>query len=151
MESFSILLMLLTGIVSFWIVLRQSFKMLNGRTLSRRSWVVSGIALFLIVVIVRSQLIETYTEYNPNNVTAQDVSGRYEKGRMILEISTDGTYKSKNIQGLSSGTWTHDDWNLDFTGSRLIMPRWIIRWGVPGILPYFSGADGPDGPFLKKQ
>jgi hypothetical protein len=151
MESFSILLMLLTGIASTGIVLRQSFKVFNGTKFSKKSWALFGTALFLIVVIARSQLIQTYTEYNPSNVTVQDVSGRYEKGRMILDLSTDGSYTSENINGLSSGTWTHDDWNLYLTGSSLEMPRWIIRWGMPGILPYYSGADGSDGPFLKKQ
>ena len=121
------------------------------KRLSRRSWIITGIALLPIALAIGTAVKDAGTEFNPGDATVQRIAGRYTNGDASLVLRMDGTYSSNNLNGLISGSWSHFDWNLTFSGSTLEQPRWITRHGRPAILPYYSGPDGSDGLLLEKQ
>jgi hypothetical protein len=151
MESLNILAMLLVVAACILTITFLIIRLLVRKRLTRGSWVVAGLALLPIIGVLASAVIATGVEYNPTDVTMTRIAGVYSNADSYLELRLDGTYSSKNVEGLDSGTWSHFDCNLTFDGSSLNQPRWIIRRGQPAILPYYSGADGSDGLILTKK
>ena len=152
MEVFSILFMFAGLVVCVLLLVVLGIRFGVRRKLSRRGWIVGVVALIPIVLALRTAIVGSNTNYDPNNATPDQIAGLYTKGNASLSLSRDGTYTSKNMKGLAeSGTWSNFDWNLSFTKSDLEQPRWITRHGKPIILPYYSGPDGSDGIALKKQ
>jgi hypothetical protein len=150
-ESIGLLIMLLVVAACAVVVAAQIFRWRTQKRLSPRSWLIAGIALLPIALVIGSAVESAGKEYNPRDATSLRIAGHYTHGEASLTLRLDGTYTSHNIAGLTAGTWTHFDWNLTFSGSTLEQPRWITRRGRPAILPYYSGADGSDGPLFRKR
>ena len=108
-------------------------------------------AFIPIVAFLTSAVVDGDRDYNPPNASLDRLVGTYSHDDLQIVLRRDGTYSSRNVRGLGSGTWSHRDWNLTFTGSPLKQPRWITRNGTPGILPYYDGVDMDEGPLLLKQ
>ncbi|RYD68624.1 MAG: hypothetical protein EOP83_00495 [Verrucomicrobiaceae bacterium] len=151
MESLHLLILLLVVAVSFVILAVQAFRLWLRKRLSRTGWIVAGIALLPIAGLIAMEVKNGGMEYNPSGATLERIAGLYVNGNASLILRKDGTYSSSNLDGLTSGTWSHFDWNLTLSGSNLKQPRWITRRGSPAVLPYYSGPDGSDGLLLRKQ
>ena len=151
MESLSILAFLVLLAVCCGTLLILVCRLFVRKRLSTVGWLLAGLSLLPIAVVVGDAILNANTEYNPSNASLSLISGRYTSGKHELVLLDDGTYSSTNLNDLGSGTWSHYDWNLTFSGSILEQPRWIIKRGKPTILPYYSGADGSDGLALIKQ
>jgi len=151
MESLSILFMLFVVAVCGVILVVQMFRLILRKKLSTGGWITACIAFLPIAFVTGSTILNPGTEYNPTDATPGRIAGHYTNGDSALTLRADGTYTATNLKGLTAGTWSNFDWNLTFSGSTLEQPRWITMRGKPAILPYYSGADGSDGPLLKKQ
>jgi len=141
------------GVVGACVVILAilGIRLATRRRLSRRGWIAAAIVFLPVPGVIGAMVGKIGTEYNPNDASLQRIAGDYTNGDRSLNLRMDGTYSSSNLKGLGSGTWSHFDWNLTFTGSSVEQPRWIIRRGRPTILPYYSGADGSDGLALTKK
>lgn len=151
MESIPIFALLVLLALCVVVLLVLLCRFMGRKRLSGRSWILAILALLPIAGVVGEGIINADTEYNPSGASVQRISGHYSNGDSSAILQADGTYTSRNIDGLGSGTWSHFDWNLTFSQSSLSQPRWIIRRGKPTILPYYSGVDRPDGLALTKQ
>ena len=151
MESLWILALLLLLAACAVVLLALLYRFVTRKRLSRRCWILAIVALLPIAGVVGEGILNANTEYNPSDASIQRIAGHYSNGEASLILRTDGSYSSRNLDDLGSGTWSHFEWNLTFSGSSLQQPRWIIRRGKPAILPYYSGADGSDGLALIKQ
>ena len=151
MESLSILALLLLLVVCSVVLLLLFFRFVTRKRLSRRCWILGFVALLPITGVICEGILNANTEYNPSNASVQRIAGHYSNGEASLILRKDGSYSSRNLEDLGSGTWSNFDWILTFSDSSLEQPRWIIRRGKPAILPYYSGADGSDGLALIKQ
>jgi divalent metal cation (Fe/Co/Zn/Cd) transporter len=151
MESLSILFMLLVVAICGVTVVVQMFRLILRKKLSTGGWIIACIAFVPIAFVAGSAILNAGTEYNPTDAKHGRIAGYYTKGDASLTLRLDGTYTAINLKGVTAGTWSNFDWNLTFSGSTLEQPRWIIKRGKPAILPYYSEADGSDGPLFKKQ
>ena len=151
MESISILALLVLLALCAVVLLTLLCRLIRLKRLSGRSWILAILALLPIAGVGGEAILNANTDYNPSATSVERISGHYSNGDSSAVLLADGTYTSRNVDGLGSGTWSHFDWNLTFSQSSLAQPRWIIRRGKPTILPYYSGVDGPDGPELTKQ
>jgi len=150
-ESISILAVLGTLLAAAVILCTLTWILITRKRLPLAGWFAGLLALLPILFVVGSSLIQGSREYNPADTSKDRLVGIYSNGDLEIDLRSDGTYTSKGVIGLTSGTWSNDDWNLSFKGSSLDQPRWITRNGVPAILPFYSGADGSDGPLLTKK
>jgi|GEM_PF-2339375 len=101
--------------------------------------------------LVTMRLIQGNIEYNPWIESTDQLFGVYSNGDRILKLHCDGTYSSSGIKEITSGKWSHYDWNLTLTNTQLETPRIITRNGVLCVAPFYDGPDGPDGILLIKQ
>ena len=89
-------------------------------------------------------------EINPHIKSTDEVYGVYSHGTSVLNLNNDGTYSASGISGITSGTWSHYDWNLTLSNTQLEQPRIITRDGVLCVAPFFR-SEGPNGILLIKQ
>jgi hypothetical protein len=151
MESLPLLLILLLLTFGSVIFIIQIIRNRQRKKRSMSGWIAGGIALIPIAITTRWLMIHAGTEYNPVDATRERIAGHYAEGDASLTLQADGTYTSHNLNGLTAGTWSHFDWNLNFSKSTLQQARWITICGKPAILPYYAGPDASPGLVLQKQ
>lgn len=150
-ETISILGILAIQLISGGILMGVVFRILRRRRGSSLEWGIAFAALVPILILGCILARKGNREYNPTDCSLDRVSGTYTNGDDAILLREDRTYSSVGVDGLSSGEWHNADWNLHFENSSLQQPRWIIRNGVPAILPYYSGVDGADGLLFTKE
>ena len=147
--SLGLFALLCLSAVVFLFVATDSIR---RRRFSKSRVTVAILALMPLIVFTSSFIRRGQFDYNPSSPSIEKISGLYSNQEQEILLKADGTYTSSSIDGLAeSGTWTNFDWNLTFENSELTQPRWVLRNGEPGIFPFYSGVDGPDGVFLQKQ
>jgi hypothetical protein len=149
-DSLAILAILAIIIICGIAVIAVTARMVIKRRFSLIGVIVGFVALLPLAALIRQSIIVGDIEYNPTKISLETISGIYVNGDRYIRLNSDGTYTSANVDRISSGDWSNNDWNLTFSNSSLLKPRLVTRNGTPCILPFYSGVDDPDGLLLTK-
>lgn len=150
-ESLAILGTLIVFCGCALVVVFAIYRLLRFGKLHKGLGVVAAIAAILLVASILPTVIPGEVEYNPMIASSREIVGTYSKGNRSLTLNADGTYAAKGFSEMASGSWSSDDWNLKLANCSLERPRVVKRGKTFYILPYYSGPDGSDGVFLRKE
>lgn len=127
------------------------FRLIRYQKISRRLMLIASLALVPFAATIVSGMKEGDIELNPVIESKEQLVGTYSNGNQSLSLNADETFVAKGLPLITSGTWSHYDWNLTLSNTRLRQPRIVTRNGVLCIAPSYAGVDEPIGILLKKE
>jgi len=87
----------------------------------------------------------------PEISATEDLFGKYVNPKRTIELFDDGTYVASGFKSFESGTWSHEGWSLELTGSDFDAARIVKRGDSFFIAPYYDLQFDRLGPTLKKR